>query len=70
MNGLEAEFADRATVISLDAAEPANERLQLRFGVRGHPSAVILNSNGQVTQRYFGVETAVTLRTALNAAIP
>lgn len=70
MDGLEAEYAGRAAVISLNAAEPANERLQQSYAVRGHPSAVILDSEGQVTQRYFGVETAVTLRAALNDVIP
>ncbi|MCA9949566.1 MAG: hypothetical protein KDE48_07975 [Anaerolineales bacterium] len=66
MNGLAEEFEGRATVVQLDANVLANERLQLTYGVRGHPSAVILDSEGQVTQRYFGVETAVALRSALN----
>lgn len=56
MNGLAEEFEGQATVVQLDANVLANERLQLTYGVRGHPSAVILDSEGQVTQRYFGVE--------------
>ncbi len=70
MNGLAEEFEGQAAVVQLDAAIPANEHLQQSYGVRGHPSAVILDSEGQVTQRYFGVETAVTLRSALNDVLP
>lgn len=70
MNELTEEFEGQVTVMQLDANIPANERMQQSFGVRGHPSSVILDSNGQVVQRYFGVETAVTLRSALNNVLP
>lgn len=70
MNGLAEEYEGQIAVMQLDANIEVNERIQQQFGVRGHPSAVIIDSQGQVIQRYFGVETAVTLRSALNEVIP
>jgi len=54
----------------LNVELPDNERIQQSYGLRGHPAAVILNEDGVVVERYFGVETAVTLRPILKATIP
>jgi len=70
VNGIEAEFEGQVTVVRLNAAEPDNARLQTDYGVRGHPSVVILDESGRVTQRYIGAQTAETLRAALNEAVP
>jgi hypothetical protein len=65
VNGLEEEFGATVEFYRLDAALPENGSLQQTYGVRGHPSVLILDSDGNVAARYFGVETAETLRTAL-----
>jgi thioredoxin-like negative regulator of GroEL len=70
VDGLEAEFAGKVTVVRLNAAEQGNSEIQAGYGVRGHPSVVILDEDGQVVNRYFGGETADTLREALNAVVP
>ncbi len=70
MNGIEAEFTGRVTVVRLNVGEPDNARIQADYGVRGHPSVVILDEAGEVTQRFFGAETPEALRAALNNAIP
>ena len=70
MDGIEAEFVGKATFVRLDVDQLENEDIQAGYGVRGHPSVVILDENGQVVDRFFGVETAVTLREALNDVVP
>jgi len=67
VNGLEREFEGRLTVIRLDANVPANERLQLSYGMRGHPTFLVLNETGDVSAQYFGRQTAETLREAMTA---
>ncbi|MGD2077073.1 MAG: hypothetical protein PVH18_01740 [Chloroflexota bacterium] len=69
VDGLGDEFAGRANVVQLNAAEAANEALQARYNVRGHPSFVILDDNNRVTQRFFGPQAEEILRQALAGAI-
>lgn len=66
MNGIEQEFTGSANVIRLNVDEPKNERIQQSYGVRGHPSVVILDAAGQVSERFFGEVATETLREALN----
>jgi thioredoxin-like negative regulator of GroEL len=65
VDGLRNEFRGRADVVRLNAAEAANEVLQARYDVRGHPSFVVLDGAGQAAQRFFGPQTAEVLRQAL-----
>ncbi|MGD8585466.1 MAG: thioredoxin family protein [Chloroflexota bacterium] len=65
VDGLSAEFEGRAAVIKLNAVEPANEGLQARYNVRGHPSFVVLDGDGRAVQRFFGPQTEDLLRQAL-----
>jgi thioredoxin-like negative regulator of GroEL len=66
VDGLSAEFEGRAAVLKLNAIEPANEALQARYDVRGHPSFVVLDAGGQPVQRFFGPQTEASLRQALD----
>lgn len=65
VNGLEQEFAGQVTVLRLDAAVAANLDLQARYGLRGHPSFVVLDEDGRMIQTFVGPQTAETLRQAL-----
>ena len=65
VDGLSAEFAGRATVLQLNAAEQANEELQARYDVRGHPSFVVLDGDDRAIERFFGPQAEETLRQAL-----
>jgi thioredoxin-like negative regulator of GroEL len=65
VDGLSAEFAGRAAVLKLNAAAPANEALQARYNVRGHPSFVVLDAGSQPVQRFFGPQAEEILRQAL-----
>lgn len=69
VDGLSDEFAGRATVQQLSAAEQANAELQAQYDVRGHPSFVILDGEGRVVQRFFGPQTEETLHLALEQAV-
>ncbi len=70
VDGLEREFEGQLTVIRLDASVPKNERLQLSFGIRGHPAFLVLAETGEVSAQFFGKQTAVTLREAMTAVQP
>jgi len=65
VDGLSEAYEGRATVLQLNAVERANEELQARYDVRGHPSFVILDDAGRVAQRFFGPQAEETLRQAL-----
>jgi hypothetical protein len=67
VNGLEDEFAGEVNVVRLKADTPETIPLQERYGGRGHPFFVVIDSDGQVTERFFGPQTAVTLRQAMTA---
>jgi thioredoxin-like negative regulator of GroEL len=66
VNGLETEFEGRVTFVRLNAEERDVESFQQQLGLRGHPSVGILDSNGNVVERYFGAQSAATIRTVLN----
>lgn len=67
VDGIEAEFLEQAVVIRLNAAETEIAALMNEYGVRGHPSFVILDGNNGVIQRLTGPQTAETLREAVMA---
>ena len=65
VNGLEEEFTGQINVLRLNAAEKENEELMQSYGLRGHPSFVVLDENGRVSQTYFGPQEAEVLRKAI-----
>ena len=69
MNGLESEFAGRAEVLQLDANEADNAELQQQYGMRGHPTFVVLDENGRPVQTFIGPQTEIILHEALGAVI-
>lgn len=69
VNGLEAEFSERLDVVWLDVAQPANAELQAELGVRGHPSFVVLDTNGAAVAQFIGPQTEEVLRVAVETAV-
>ena len=67
VSGLKEEFAGEVNVIRLDADQKSNSRLQATYGLRGHPSFVVLDGNNNVTDRFFGPQEEDTLRAAMTA---
>lgn len=70
VDGLEAEFSGQISFVRLNVEQPDPARIQQSYGLRGHPSVVILDATGQPTNRYFGAEDVETLRIALNEVAP
>lgn len=70
MNGVQKEFEGRVTVVSLNVADPDNLLIQQGYGLRGHPSAVVIDANNEVTARYFGPVDEETLRDELSGVAP
>ncbi|MEW5987553.1 MAG: thioredoxin family protein [Chloroflexota bacterium] len=70
VNGVEAEFAGQVKVIRLNVNEPANQQLQAHYTLRGHPTFVVLDYGGNVSQRFIGPQTAEVLRAAMAAVRP
>lgn len=66
-NGLETEFEGRVAVIRLNAEDEANATLLAQYGLRGHPSFVVLDADGRVVQTFFGPQTVESLREAMTA---
>ena len=67
VNGLENDFANRAAVMQLDANEAGNASLQQQFGLRGHPTFVVLDENGHAVQTFIGPQSKTVLFEVLTA---
>lgn len=65
VDGLEEEFKGKVAVSRLDAAQPENARLQRQYGVRGHPSFVFLDMDGQIVVSFLGPQAEFVLRLAM-----
>jgi thioredoxin-like negative regulator of GroEL len=65
VDGLGEDFEGRVSAIQLNAALSTNARLQADFGLTGHPSFVVLDSEGRVIQRFFGPQTEMILRQSM-----
>ena len=69
VDGLREEFNGRVSAIQLDVAQETNARLQVEYGLRGHPSFAVLDLEGHTTHRFFGPQTAMDLRESMQALI-
>ena len=70
MDGLQGEYGDRLDFIYLNA-EDGNEGAQsyLYYGLRGHPSFLIVGADGGVRWQVIGVVSEDELRAAVEAAL-
>jgi thioredoxin-like negative regulator of GroEL len=69
VNGLAQEFAGEINVYKLDAAEQESVRLQQSYGLRGHPSFALVDSEGQLVQTFVGPQPEEVLREALTTLL-
>ena len=65
VDGLEVEFEGRVSVIRLNADEDGNGQLLNDYGLRGHPSFVVLDGNNRVIGSFVGLQTVEALRNAM-----
>lgn len=68
VNGLEDEYGDQMTFQYLNAAAEGRQLFQ-RYNLRGHPSYIILNTEGDVVWRLVGEVPRETLTGALQEAL-
>jgi thioredoxin-like negative regulator of GroEL len=69
VNGLADEFTGQISVYQLNASDPANVQLQSEYGLRGHPSFVVLDSDGRSIQTFLGPQSEAILRQAITTVI-
>jgi thioredoxin-like negative regulator of GroEL len=69
VNGLEEAFAGQIAVVRLDANDKTNAAWEREYGLRNHPSFLVLDANGSLVERFTGPQRTETLRAALERAI-
>ena len=69
MNGLQNEFADRLEVVRLNFDDRRNDEAIAALGIRGHPTIVLFNRDGERGRTWFGAVTADDLRPLLEALL-
>lgn len=67
VDGLENEFSGQVSVTRLNAAETDVTQLMNDYGVRGHPSFVVLDDNNDAIQQLIGSQSEDILRAAMTA---
>lgn len=67
VNGLEEEYGERLQVVRLNFNDRANDGVISALGVRGHPTIVLLDREGEVGRTWFGTATAEDLRPLVEA---
>ena len=70
VNRLEDEFQGKVFVQRLDVGMREGLQIQENLGLRGHPAFAILDSNGVLVARYFGIVEEENLRQALESVAP
>jgi hypothetical protein len=69
VDGLGQDFEGRMAVFQLDAGQTNYASFQASFGLGGHPSFAVLDKNNRITQRYFGPQSEIILREAMEIAL-
>jgi len=70
VNGLQDEYSDNVTFVSLNARDGADgEAIFQSLGLPGHPSIVIYMPDGEEIYRQFGIVTFDELDTTLVNAL-
>ncbi|MBU0491908.1 MAG: hypothetical protein KKB13_08670 [Chloroflexi bacterium] len=66
VDGLERDLGDAARVIRLDVFTPVGQQLAARYGVRGVPTLVVVDSTGSVVQVQAGLPDVGAIKTAVD----
>lgn len=69
VDGLSEEFNGRVAVYQLDTALKGNAALQTQWGLRGHPTFAVLDSDGELVQSFYGTYPKVNLQRAMEAVV-
>lgn len=66
VDGLERDLGDTAKVIRLDVFTPLGQQMAARYGVRGVPTFVVLDGEGNVHKVSGGIPDVSSLQAAVN----
>lgn len=69
VDGLERDLGDRAQVIRLDVYTGLGQQMAARYGVRGVPTFVVLDGEGNVHQVSGGIPDVGSLAAAVDELI-
>ena len=69
VNGLETTFGEQVEIRSLNAAFGHGRSAAQNYGLRGHPSYVILDPKGEILWSGFGPQSAGALEDVVEDAI-
>ena len=70
VNGLETEFEAEITFERIDASSEQGQAAMRDFALRGHPSYVLLNEQGEVVWQFSGQTGYDQLRSQLGVLAP
>lgn len=69
VNGLKQKYASKLKFINLDFDDKANEPLEQKFKVIGHPTFVLADGQGNLIKRWVGVVAAEELERDLKLLV-
>ncbi len=69
VDGLAQEFGNQVTFWRVNADSEEGAAWQSALEVRGHPTIVVVDENGRVWERFYGVQPAAVLRQGLQAML-
>ena len=70
VNGLETEFEADVAFDKIDAASERGQAAMKAYSLRGHPSYVLLDANGEVRWQFSGQMGESQLRSQLASMVP
>lgn len=70
VNGLETEFEANVSFERIDASSERGQAAMKTYSLRGHPSYVLLDKQGEVVWQFSGLTGDVQLRSQLAAHAP
>jgi thioredoxin-related protein len=68
VNGLDQQYGQQVAFANVDYNSSANKELVSKYRVRGHPTFVILDRAGNVSQTFVGATARADLEAAIKKA--
>jgi hypothetical protein len=69
VNGLNSEYEGSIKVTALNAGFGEGKQLFDQFGLPGHPSFVLIETDGEVVWRAFGPQSLESLQTVISGVL-
>ena len=69
VNGLENQYGEQIAFVYINREAPENQIIVKKYGIRSQPVFILLDAQGEMTQRFSGPVSEETLAKALQALI-